>query len=397
MAELIASRNITLNAANPRLQSPTVNLGKLTSLLSVSLRFPTTTQPLNWNASGKLRVTLAFIVDGAEYKCVGTVSGGIHKNQLGEDVPEYTLVYNPAVLFGEKALEYIKTAPTDAEGNYLDVPLTRLGETGTTVQGYLLLERISGTINTVVTVAGTVESEAPRLAKYHNSVAFDAATSGSEMAGDGVVTVSHTASGSNRAAFIAVGHTHNTASGNASATYGGSAATELWDAAFGTLYGNAAYSFVAPATSATNVVGTLTVTTGLDSQFVGVVTMTGVDQSTPTGTATHYLTDGAAGASRTPVGVATDDMVIDYMVGRPDTPVIGADQTQRATFDSSWPTAHRVSTQPGSVSPATMTWTFTGGFDYQPVYHGAVAFKAVAAATASLIRPRHPMTHLLVR
>jgi len=166
MAELIASRSVTLTAQNPRLQSPMVPLGQLTSSITVKLRRPTTAQPLNWNANSTVRVSLVFIVDGVEYRCAGQVTGGFRYadpplNTIA--IPEYSLTYNPTVLFSDKAREYIKTATPDKDGFYENVPLTRLGETGSTIQGYLLLERVRGTINTVITIAATTEAPAPTV------------------------------------------------------------------------------------------------------------------------------------------------------------------------------------------------------------------------------------------
>ena len=384
MAELIASRSVTLSAANPRLQSPAVNLGTLTAAITIRLRLPTTAQPLSWAASGRVRVTLVFVVDGVEYRCVGSVSGGIHTDSLGVEIPEYSLTFSPPVLFGDKAREYLKTAQVDAEGNYLDVPLTRIGETGTTVQGYLILERISGTINTVVAVASTTESAAPVLEKYHNSVAFDAASSAQESSGDGVLSVSHTSSGTDRAAFIAVAHLNTVAPYAGSVTYGGNATTEHWDAQYASLYANAGYSYVAPPTSSTTVTSTLTGSTNMYWHGIGVVSFTGVDQTTPTGTPQTYQAGADVEASVTVASVGNDDMVVDSLMSRADTPVIGADQTQRVSIDNNWPTRFRVSTQPGS-SGGVMSWTFTGGQDYQPVHLGAIAFKAAAGGGGGFV------------
>jgi hypothetical protein len=290
------------------------------------------------------------------------------------------LTITPTYHRGAKFEAYLQTATKDANGWYNDVPTDWLAQRATTVQSYLHLERISGTITTEVQVAATTEGDAP-LVREHLSVAFDAATSAVEDNGDGVLSLSHTASGSNRAAFIGVGNVDGTAGSLGAVTYGGSGATELWDNVFGTYYGNAGYSFIAPAASAQTVTSTLVDTTP-SGHALGVITMTGVDQTTPTGTAATALGDGLNGVSVTVGSVGTDDLVVDNMHGRPTTPVIGANQTLRNTRDATWPTAFRQSTQPGS-SGGVMSWTFTGGADYDPAYIGAVAFKPTAAGGGS--------------
>lgn len=392
MAELIASRSVRLTAQNPRLQSPTVSLGQLTSAITVKLRRPTTAQPLNWNANSTIRVTLAFIVDGTEHRCVGTVTGGIRLGPGGVEVPEYVLTYDPTVLFGQKALDYIATATKDPEGYYNNVPLTRLGETGSTVQGYLLLERLRGTINTVVTIAATVESPAPTI-RHKNSVAFDASTTGYETGGDGVLSVSHTSTGSDRAVFAGVAVVSFTPIlTSASCTYGGSGMDEKWDRGFATNYGQAGYTLKGQATGSQTVTSTIDDTTPYE-QSVVVTSFTGVDQATPVGTAAT-----ASGSDNTPTvtvtGVSADGMLVDNManasVGISST---GANQTQRGTHAGAGGfMSGASSTQPGSAG-GVMSWTLnsSGAWDI-----GAIEFKPVAAGKGFPFKAR-PMMALLVR
>lgn len=389
MAELIASRSVRLNSQNPRLQSPTVNLDRLTSAITVKLRRPTTAQPLNWNANSTVRVSLVFIVDGVEYRCVGHVTGGFRYadpplNTIA--IPEYRLTYNPTVLFSDKAREYIKTATPDRDGFYNDVPLTRLGELGSTVQGYLLLERVRGTINTVVTVAATMEAPAPTV-RTKNSVAFDAVSQADETAGDGVLSVSHTSSGSNRAVFAGSSNSFGAAHTSASMTYGGTGMTEMWDLDFN-VFGNAGYRLAGQAT------GVQTVTSTLDANDVadhalGVVSMTGVDQTSPVGTPASAT--GSSGTASVTVGsVGADDLVVDQVVWNASTPTIGADQTQRYSVDGGGGfLITRGSTQPGTAG-GVMSWTASSS-DWGI---GAVAFKPAAGKGPPLSRP---MLHMLVR
>lgn len=371
MAQLIASRSVTINAANPILQSPTVDLDPLTASITVRLQRPTTAQPLSWNTASRLRVTIVCIVDGTEYRCVGHVSGGIRTGPGGTEVSEYAITYNTPVMFGKASRDFIETATRDAEGFYNDVPMVRLGESGKTIQGYLLLERISGTINTVITVAGTVESEAPKI-RYKNSVAFDAATSTVEENGDGVLSLNHTATGSNLAAFIGVGiRTATMGAGTTSYAGGGGSVTSIFsieDAGFeGGLYG---FYKTAPATSSQSVSSDITAVTPSD-HFLGVITMTGVDQTTPVGTAATEPFGFDTSPSVTVGSVAAGDMVVDLLLDQLS-PTVGANQTARWTpAATGYPSYFRGSTQAGGDG-GVMSWTHTGSTSRAL---GAVAFK----------------------
>ena len=383
MAELIASRSVTLNSQNPRLQSPTVNLDRLTSAITVKLRRPTTAQPLNWNANSTVRVSLVFIVDGVEYRCVGHVTGGFRYadpplNTIA--IPEYRLTYSPTVLFVDKAREYIKTATPDKDGFYENVPLTRLGETGSIIQGYLLLERVRGTINTVITIAATTEAPAPTV-RTKNSVAFDAASTVYEGGGDGVVSVSHISGGSDRGVFAASGivdffeDPRNPAT--SSITYGGSGMTEQWDLQIATVYGVSGYTLLNPATGAQTVTATAA-SGGPTDMALGVISFTGVGS---VGTAATQ-TGNSSTASVTVSGVESDGMVVDSFINESlGVSSVGADQTQRNNLDGSFATA-RSSTQPGTAG-GVMSWNFPSSGAWGI---GAIEFKPVASQRPPLTR-----------
>lgn len=373
--ELTASRAVTLNARTPILQSPTVSLDVLTSNLTVKLQRPTSTNGLDWPANATIRVSLVILVDGQEYRCTGQTSGGIRTGPDGNELSEYVLSYSPPVILGEKAREYLKTATKDADGYYNDVPLTRLGETGSTVEGYLLIERVRGNIDTVVTVAGTVEAPAPKI-RYHNSVAFDAATSAREASGDGVVSVSHTSSGSDRGVFASQGAV--TFDGNltsSSLSYGGAGMAEQWDLQdTGNFIGTSGYTLAGQSTGAQTVTGTLGSSAPYE-QGLGIISMTGVDQSTPIGT--PNTASGFSGtASVTVASVGSDDLVVDGVIWNGVIPTVGANQTQRFDTSAGDFLQHYGSTQSGADG-GVMSWTaFSSAW-----LIGAVAFKPVAAAS----------------
>lgn len=330
---------------------------------------------MSWDATSKLRVTLRFLVDGVEYQTIGTVSGGIREKSSGIEATEYLLRYRPTVLFAQRAMDYLSMATPDGNGFYTNVPLTRLGELGTIVQAGLILERLSGSISTTITAALTMDAPAPIIARHHNSVAFDAATEGFELSGDGVLSVSHTASGVNRAVFIGSGiRSLDTITATSSASYGGSSATELWDVSMATYFGNAGYSLVAPAAGVQTVTVNSSDTTP-DEQGISVISMTGVHQTTPNGTAVTAIGNSTA-PSVTVSAPAADSLVIDNLITEAmprDT--VGANQTERTSPGGTDFLFQYGSTQLGSDG-GVMSWTLTNA---SPWRIGAVEFKAAGA------------------
>lgn len=385
MAELISPRSVLLTNANRVLQSPTVIIPALTSRIAVRLQRPTTAVPLtDWNATGRVRVSIVMIVDGVEYRCESEVTGGVMPGPSGTDAPYFQMVYEPTILFGERARQYLLTATPDENGFYTNVPLTRIGELGSTVQAYLRLERLEGRIGTNIQVALTEEAPAPKLPRHHNSVAFDARTTGEESNGDGVLTVSHAGgSGSNRAAFVSAVNGHTTPKAG-SCTYAGSAMTELWDAlASAAIVQNAGYILAGITGGTQNVVSTLTGVTW--DHIVGVRTFTGVDQTTPNGNQQVADRVGVASSTLTCTGVSVDDMVVDVIAMESGTAAltVGANQnntTQGWTIEGVYNgTESHGSTQAGADGGA-MSWSWTGNFSG---YHGAVVIKTASAAAAS--------------
>lgn len=375
MGTLSRSVPLILNASLSRIETPLIPVSALTSGISIRIQRPTTAVPVAWDATSKLRVTLRFLVDGVEYRTIGTVSGGIREKSPGIEAAEYLLRYRPTVLFAQRALDYLATATPDENGFYANVPLTRLGELGTTVKAGFILERLSGSISTMITASVTLEAPAPVIARHHNSVAFDAATEGYEAGGDGVLSVSHTASGTNRAVFIGSGiYSVDSVTGTTSISYGGASATELWDASVAGSYGNAGYALVAPATGAQTVTATAADATP-EEQGISVISMTGVHQATPTGTAVT-ATGTSAAPSVTVSAPAADSLVVDNLITEAmprDT--VGANQTERTSPGGTDFLFQYGSTQLGS-SGGVMSWTLvtTSGWRI-----GAVEFKAAGA------------------
>ena len=360
MSVLVTQRLLTLNAATPLFQSAPVAVDPLTDAITLRLRRPTTAAPLAWLATAVLRVSLVLVIDGEEFVCSGEVSGGIRLNGLGIEIPDYRLVYQPTV-------------------HWTGGQSRRIGQrTQTAITAYVKLERLRGSIATELLFAATTESPPPDMSS-HNSVAFDAATSATEQGGDGVLSLSHTAGGADRAAFIGVSVAFSGDSGG-TVTYGGNAATSLFEDD-STQIGVSGFYYVAPPASAQTVTSDL-VATAPFSHNLHVISMTGVDPTTPVGTPVVVTAGFDTNPSVTVGSVGADDLVVDVMACTIANSgvTIGASQTQRTIQDNSGPDSHRTSTQSGA-NGGVMSWTYAGS-TWRSL--GAVAFKPAAPATVAL-------------
>lgn len=202
---------------------------------------------------------------------------------------------------------------------------------------------------------------------------FDAATDGVGAAVN-AITITHTASGTDRAAFAGGGCVDAAPQLVSSGTYAGSAMTERWDAIFATFYSHFGLTIVAPATGAQSV--TVNFAGVNDNASLAVVTATSVDQTTPFGTAAT-----ATGSSATPsvnVSAAVNDLVVDNVVYvGTGAATAGAGQTQRTANTNVGPGefGHATSTEAGA---ATVTMSHTIASANWAI--GGIAFKAAAVA-----------------
>ncbi len=216
------------------------------------------------------------------------------------------------------------------------------------------------------------------------AVAFDAVGS---VNGAGVTSLSFsmTTAGSDRAL---AGGTQVYQSGAAatvsSMTYNGVALTDSATATNGTRIANQRY-LVAPASGSNTFQCNYSNTGSFDLGCLAI-SMTGVDQSTPTGTANT-----ATGSSTTPsvvVSSATDELVVDTLfIDHTAALSVGAGQTERVNaITSNGFIKYTASTEPGASS-VTMDWTNGGSTTWAIV---ATPFKAVAvgggAVGTSLVR-----------
>ncbi len=223
----------------------------------------------------------------------------------------------------------------------------------------------------------------------HHSVAFDAASGANESNGDGVLTLSHTASGTDRAAFISaacleIGPTPPT---SGACTYDGNSATEQLDSTqtgdinSGRHFNNAINTIAGDSnipTTAATVSHTFSV--DLNRHHLGVVTMNGVDGTTPVGSLSSE-DQTTTNPSVTVSGTVTDGMCVDsLMIGDDTNPcpngTPGADQTSRVDQTNNGFTRLEISTQ-SSNDGGVMSWTASGD---EAISLAAIEFKPAAAA-----------------
>ena len=209
------------------------------------------------------------------------------------------------------------------------------------------------------------------------TIAFDATTTSSTTS-SGPCTFSHTATGTDRVAIA--GAAWRGTGSVSSATYGGTGMTLVGTA---TDSGNntkmALYSFVAPPTSSTTV--TFTMTGTLQGPRCGVITFTGVDQTTPT--ASFASANASSGNPSVNVTSATNEVVVDVVAVDRGAPTVGAGQTQRWNGDNSgngdvW----GASSHEAGAATVTMSWT-NGGTDGWAI--GAATLKRSIVATTDAI------------
>jgi len=143
------------------------------------------------------------------------------------------------------------------------------------------------------------------------AVTFDAATDATAL-GVSAISLTHTATGTDRAAFVGIWAGDATSvSQVSSGTYAGVSLVEKWDTIYGSpFYDNAGLTLVAPTTGAQTVTVNFAAANGASS--LAVVTATGVDQTTPFGTAPATAT-GTSTAPTVNVTAAIGDLVVDNL------------------------------------------------------------------------------------
>jgi len=114
---------------------------------------------------------------------------------------------------------------------------------------------------------------------------------------------------------------------------------------------------------------------------VGIMSFTGVDQSTPLGTFVSNFAQGGASPATVDVSSATGELVFDTVAGETLGPlVVGSGQTERWNDNNASRDYGAGSTEPGA-STVTMSWTFVGA-DHWAI--AAIPIKPAAAGTPDL-------------
>jgi hypothetical protein len=321
-----------------------------------------------------VRVRAVGSVDGEEQSAEMEVTGGPHFHKDGTPRTEAVLVWTlPHGFFNTKDI------PPDRWGT---LRAQRWGQTAKTaftlrtevdaIKG--LLPRLPACVDEV-----TVQAADP-LQRYHHSIAIENSTSAVEEGGDGTISVSFTANtGSNRAALVVSGSDKSTpVVGTHTVTYGGASPsiTRAWNVN-DTQYSRGTGDVFIDSeigSGAKTVQNVCDVATD-GGTTIAVVCLSGVDQTTPVGTAQSSASTGG-NPSVTVTGLNSTDVIVDglYTWGAPGS--IGANQTQQTTAGGA--NNHtNMSTQSGADG-GVMSWTGSGG-EYS---YGAVAFKEAAGGAS---------------
>ena len=334
-----------------RLQTTSVALDPKTATIALRL----TRDATRWPLATRVQARIVVVRDGERFRAEAVVTGGLLLDAVGAEITATVLTYTlPWGFFGAR-----RTG---------DLP-KRLGETAQTEYvAWAEIEALEGAMAADLDMA-SVEAEAPRI-PFHSSIAFDAASSAT-LSGPGTLSWSHTvAAGSDRC--LVIGYSDYGWITNATnVTYNAVAATSVSTATNGNGPVASLWRLVAPDTGANTV--SMDVTSQVTSSG-GAVSYTGVDQTTPFGTAAT-----ATGASTTPsvvVSSASGELVVDALSSGGNTPTAGAGQTSRIALANFF----GMSEEAGAAS-VTMSWTTDTSNEWAIV---GAPLKAAAAGSSIL-------------
>jgi hypothetical protein len=236
------------------------------------------------------------------------------------------------------------------------VRLLRRGERASECQVRLVLEQIAGNnIDTQILLAQTAEADAP-LELIHHSVAFDNSTSGQEWGGDGEYTLTLDPAGTSNLGAIVGGANSTAGDGCAmSVTYDGNAMTELWDFVYQSDWQNMGAVYAA-ISSASKVYALTTTGAPAESAF-GVITVTGLHQTTASCYRTPVTYSAATGLHSRVMNLACEanDLMVDVFYGWVS-PTVATGQTLRESEDIDT-VYFRMSTKPGSSRSGMMGYS----------------------------------------
>lgn len=358
-------------------------IGADAALLVARVACPTSDNGVSWDGEATVRITVN--IDGVDWWVEGRVTGGVQLRKDGKERTEYVLSF-------ALPLGYFTDRAKVPRAEWASIAPKRLGETAKSrFEARAEITCLKGRVDAPLSL-DVVYTPAPSAAdlgwSYHESITYQNATSATESGGDGALSMSFTAgAGSNRAALVVAGAGRSSAVTGFTVTYGGAApaTSQLWSATEGTyaratgdLFLDSEIGSGAKTIACTSSGGSGT----FDGTVLGVVSLTGVDQTTPVGTpGTNTGTNGGAGTPSVTVGsVGATDMVVDGIYEYADLGTVGANQTSRVDNDGG-DIVIRMSTQSGADGGAM---THTRGGSVGEFAMGAVAFKEASAGSVSV-------------
>lgn len=237
-----------------------------------------------------------------------------------------------------------------SSGEYLawiKIP-TLSGDSNTTIYMYYYSEDVSSDTQHVTDVWDDNYRAVWHLSETTGGIAVDAVSTGTGT--DSTITVSHTTgAGANRLMLVGISIGANVTV--SSVTYGGTALTlVIYQPGYYSDEKSYIYQLVAPVSGAADVVVTLSSSAGT---VVGVMTFTGVNQTTPLGTPAGNT--GSGSLVTVDISSGANELVFDTLMVYPRTLTVGAGQTERWDItDTNCKGA--ASTEPGAAT-VTMSWT----------------------------------------
>ena len=194
------------------------------------------------------------------------------------------------------------------------------------------------------------------------AVAVDNASQSSTTSATSL-TIQHTASGSNRLAIVgAYTYRGDQAGAVPTATYDSTSMSSVTTTLFGSgdVYERISMLYLAPPSTTTNADVVISASPTQDEIVGGVVTFTGVDQTSPLDTPKAEVDDFST-SSTMDITSETDDMVVDAVAfynASSDTVTVGASQTEQVDLTGGTTTDDlHMSTEPGSTT-TTMSWDY---------------------------------------
>lgn len=141
MPVLLTAEPVLVNATTTRFQTVPEVIDPLTATIETRLRRTTTAAPRAWSATGRCNITIVITADGIEQRFTGSRRGGILKERDGTtDVIESIQTVTPTFgFFGTRSAQ-----------------MRRLGQRATVYTVHVEIDRIAGSVNTLLDFSTTI-------------------------------------------------------------------------------------------------------------------------------------------------------------------------------------------------------------------------------------------------